>query len=233
LGYNGSNGSASINLFLSPAGSIENLYAPSFDYSSAVTGSTLEFDLAKAAYNSSTFDRLQVNISTDCGATWTNVYDKSDPQLTTHTGYVSTAWTSPNTTTDWRHEMINMDAFIGQPDVMAEFKVISASGNYLYVDNVNIRTAPLSINSVSLDKHVSLYPIPSNGLINLDANFESEQNLKVVVYNVMGEVVNQFEISKTVSGKYPIDLSKVANGAYTVKVSTDTETIVKSINIVK
>ncbi|MEP7171184.1 MAG: hypothetical protein ABI855_17580, partial [Bacteroidota bacterium] len=155
-GFNGANGSAAINLYLSPVGSIQNLYAPAFDYSSAIAGSTLEFDLAHAAYNSATHDRLQVNISTDCGATWTNVYDKSDPLLTTHPGYVATAWLSPNTTTDWRHEVIDMTPFIGQSEVMAEFKILSASGNYLYMDNVNIRVAPVGINSVSLNEHIKM-----------------------------------------------------------------------------
>ncbi|HKR05737.1 MAG TPA: T9SS type A sorting domain-containing protein [Bacteroidia bacterium] len=232
-GYNGANGSAAINFYLSPAGSIQNLYAQTFDYSSAIAGSTLEFDLAHAMYNSLTFDRLQVNISTDCGVTWTNVYDKSDPQLMTHSGYVSTAWTAPNTSTDWRHEVINMDAFIGQPEVMAEFKALSASGNYLYIDNVNIRTAPLGINSVSLSENINVYPVPSSGIVTLDVNFESAQNLKVAVYNLVGEVVSQFEIGKTIGGSFPINLSKVAEGAYTVKISTDSETVVKSLNIVK
>jgi hypothetical protein len=232
-GYLGNNGSAVINLFSSPEGSIENLYPPSFDYTAAVAGATLEFDLAKAQYNSATFDQLQVNISTDCGQTWTNVYDKSDPQLTTHTGYVATAWTNPNTTTDWRHEVIDMTAFIGQPDVMAEFKIISGSGNYLYVDNVNIRNAPLGINAVSLDNHVSIYPIPSNGLVNLDVKFESAQDLKVSVYNVAGQIVSQFENAKTLGGTFPIDLSKAADGSYTVKITSGTETILKTISIVK
>ncbi|MEO5572221.1 MAG: T9SS type A sorting domain-containing protein [Bacteroidia bacterium] len=235
-GFGGSNGSAKMDFWSSPAGTIDNLYAPDFDYSTAVAGATLEFDLAHAAYDATTNDRLQVNISTDCGATWTTVYDKSDysnPALTTHVGYVTGQWTAPNTTTDWRHEVISMDAFIGQADVIAEFSALSGYGNLLYVDNVNIRTAPLGINSISLDQHVNVYPVPSNGLVNLDVKFETVQNLKYEVYDLLGEMVTQSEIGKTAGGLYPIDLSKAAAGSYTVKISTDTESIVKAVNIVK
>jgi hypothetical protein len=223
-------GSAKIDFFTSPNGQIDELWTPSYDFSQAgIVASQLDFDVAYRQYSSEN-DRIEVNVSTNCGQTWTTIYNKAGSTLSTVPGGQTTAFTP--TASQWRHESVSMSQFIGNSSVFVRFKATSNYGNNGYVDNINV-SVTTGIKENNLSQHINIYPVPSNGIVNLDVNFESAQSFKVEVFNLVGEVVNQFEISKSVGGIFPIDLSKAANGAYTVRISTAIETVVKSINIVK
>ena len=224
-------GSAKIDFYNSPSGQVDELWTASYDFSQSGIGTVqLDFDVAYRQYAAQYSDRIEVNVSTDCGQTWTTIYNKAGSQLSTVAGYQTSAFTP--TASQWRHETASMTQFVGSPNVFVRFKATSNYGNNGYVDNINVAVTT-GIKESNLSKHVTLYPVPSNGIVNLDVNFESAQSFKVEIFNLVGEVVNQFEISKSVGGIFPIDLSKVANGAYTVKITTETESVVKSINIVK
>ena len=227
---NVTSGSAKIDFYNSPNTQIDELITPSYDFGGNVTSATLDFDVAYCQYSTEN-DRIQFQMSTDCGVTWADVWNKAGSQLAFGNVASTTAWT-PTTASQWHHQTVALNTYVGNPNVFMKIKATSNYGNNGYIDNINV-SVTTGVKENNLSKHISVYPVPSNGIINLDAKFETAQNLKVEVYNVIGEVVNQFEISKTVGGIFPIDLSKVADGSYTVKVSTDTETIVKSINIVK
>ncbi|MEP7169143.1 MAG: T9SS type A sorting domain-containing protein, partial [Bacteroidota bacterium] len=224
-------GSAKIDFYNSPSTQIDELWTASYDFSQSGIGTVqLDFDVAYRQYSAAYSDRIEVNVSTDCGQTWATIFNKAGSALSTLAGYQTSAFTP--TATQWRHESASMTQFVGSPSVFVRFKATSAYGNNGYVDNINVSVIT-SIKENNLSRHVNVYPIPSTGIVNLDVNFETGQNLKVAVYNLIGEVITQFEIAKTVGGLFPIDLSKVADGAYTVKISTDAETTVKQINIVK
>jgi PKD repeat protein len=108
------------------------------------SSATLTFDVSYVRYNSANFDRLDVLVSTDCGATFTTVYSKSGTTLATAAdqtgGYINP--------TSWRKETIDLTPFIGNQKVEVKFRGISGYGQYLYIDNVNITGVP---NTVSAD----------------------------------------------------------------------------------
>jgi hypothetical protein len=83
-------------------------------------------------------------------------------------------------------------------------------------------TTPSSVSSVS-EKSVSIYPNPTTGIVNIT----NAENATINVYNQVGSLV------KTATNVNSIDLSNVANGTYIVKVTTNTNTIVKNIVLTK
>jgi hypothetical protein len=97
-----------------------------FDLTNATSG-VLTFDLAKAQYSSALFDGMRVEASIDCGATYTAIYDKTDLDLSTVSGYVTSNW-SPASENDWRNEQIDLNAFFGE-NVMFKFVNINGYGN--------------------------------------------------------------------------------------------------------
>ena len=99
----------------------------------------LQFDVAYAPFNTTRFDGLQVLVSTDCGATFTSVYLKSNTVLAT--AAATTASFTP-TTTQWRTETVNLSSFVGNSKVIVAFKNLSGNGNRLFVDNINITAVP-------------------------------------------------------------------------------------------
>ena len=98
--------------------------------------STLTFDLAYRQYSITAKDRLRVAISTDCGETFTALYDKSGGELSTTSSITTIAW-SPTSCNDWRTETINLSDFAGQEVILA-FIGVCYNGNNLYLDNVAV-----------------------------------------------------------------------------------------------
>jgi hypothetical protein len=225
-------GSAKIDFYNSASGQIDELITPGYDFAGSITTAALDFDVAYSQYAANYNDRIQFQLSTDCGQTWTDVWNYAGAALAFgNPPFSNGAWT-PTLSTQWHHQTVSLNSYVGNPNVFLKIKATSNYGNNGYIDNINV-SVTTGVKENTLSSHVNVYPVPSNGVVTLDVNFESAQNLKVAVYNLIGEVINQFEIAKTIGGLFPIDLSKVADGAYTMKISTDTETIVKSINIVK
>jgi len=95
----------------------------------------LTFHVAYAPYNATTFDGLQVLVSTDCGTTFTSVYSKSGSTLQTANA-VTTSFTP--TSAQWRLETINLSSYVGQGSVIVAFRNLSGYGNRLFVDNINL-----------------------------------------------------------------------------------------------
>ncbi len=96
----------------------------------------LSFDVAYAYYNNTWFDGLRVEISTDCGATFSEVvYEKFKDQLAT-AGTMTQVFT-PNNANQWRKEAIDLTEFAGNT-IVVKFVSINGYGNSLYLDNINV-----------------------------------------------------------------------------------------------
>ena len=106
----------------------------------------LQFDVAYAPYNANNFDGLEVLVSTNCGATWTSVYMKSNTTLAT--AAATTASFVP-TATQWRTETVNLTPYVGNSKVIVSFKNLSGYGNNLYVDNINLTGVQQSVPPVA------------------------------------------------------------------------------------
>lgn len=113
---------------------------------SSLTSGQLTFDVAYAPYDATNFDGLQVLVSTNCGATFTSVYSKSNTTLAT--APATTATFTP-TAAQWRTETINLNAYAGQSNVVIAFRNLSGYGNRLFVDNINVTGAAAATSSFS------------------------------------------------------------------------------------
>ena len=117
----------------------DELRTPRMNFSTASTVS-MTFDVAYRQYStlSTEQDTLEVAYSTNCGATWTQVYIKGSSTLSTVAGTQTTAFTPTNT--QWRNESVSMNAAAGNGGVIICFRNRGHYGNNIYVDNVNITT---------------------------------------------------------------------------------------------
>ncbi len=99
------------------------------------TSLTMSFDVAYAKYSSSRSDTLEILASTNCGATWSQVYLKGGSNLSTVSSQTS-AFTPTNG--QWRNDLVNITSFAGQSDVIFAFRNRNRHGNFLWLDNINI-----------------------------------------------------------------------------------------------
>ena len=129
-GFGNSSHSYEIDYFSIAEGVTNDLIVAPLDLSTA-TRAFMTFSVAHAQYNTTFIDKLQVLVSTDCGTTWHNVYDKSDPSLAT-TAATTSAFTP--TAAKWRTDTVNLNAYLGQSKVYVNFHAISGYGNNLFLD---------------------------------------------------------------------------------------------------
>ncbi len=185
------------------------------------TNSELTFDHAYRQYSSEN-DRLEVLVSTDCGATWTTVFDKAGSALAT-LGASTTQYT-PAAASDWLNNAIDMSAYDNMNDVIVRFKATSAYGNNMYIDNINLGAAT-SVNEIA-EVNFNVYPNPTQGDITVSFP-NAQENTSVEVLNMNGQVVT----SSVVNGSQSVELGTtgLASGMYTVRVQTATGISTKKV----
>jgi PKD repeat protein len=115
-------------------GDQDMLQLPGFNLN-AVTSPQLSFDVAYARYSSSRSDTLEVLVSTDCGASWTQVFIKGGNTLSTASQQTSAF---VPTAAQWRNEVISLNSYAGNSSVMIRFRNRGRNGNNLYIDNINL-----------------------------------------------------------------------------------------------
>ncbi|HXD92078.1 MAG TPA: C10 family peptidase [Bacteroidia bacterium] len=230
IAYDNAEGNGDGNM----TGQAGRFYIPGYDFTNA-SAEILTFDVAYAPAtrpDSSTArnDTLAVYYSSDCGTTWHNLYKKGGSVLATapiyqRTSHNITEWVP--TSTQWRHETINLSALSGMPDVMFAFENRSDWGNWLFVDNINIYTT-VGISTIEMSTGLYAYPNPAHNYISVTV-FENTSSISVT--DVIGQTVIAEQRVNGAQQVQAIDIANLANGVYFMKVtSNDNQTkIIKFI----
>ncbi len=149
---NGDSSCLVINNADNPEDMIDELIVNPLDFES-VEPEYLKFDIAYTKYDNAevdgveeSADRLEILISTDCGVTWTNVYNKTHTDLETVEVLDDPTTIGVNETNDWiptershwREEVIELASFANQPSVLIKFKNTSGYGTRIWIDNLNV-----------------------------------------------------------------------------------------------
>jgi len=216
-------------------GDVDDLVMPATNLT-GVTNPMLSFDWAYSGYptgiGSGVYqDRLDVKVSTDCGANWTTVFSKTGAQLQT-TPSTTTAFTP--STNQWSTTSIPLPTAANQASVIVKFVAINDYGNFLYLDNVNL-SQPASIkkhseNLISFD----LYPNPANSSATLKSYSSAEQKATVTIYNTLGQMVSSFDATLSYGiNEINLDLSNLNSGIYNVVLNSESGSMVKKLNISK
>ena len=110
--------------------------------------------------------------------------------------------------------------------------VTNACGSDTYGDSVTLTTVGLE--EIAGLGTIAVYPNPSNGIFQLDVNFNEAADLDIVVVNMLGEEVAVKEINAS-NGIHSdvIDLSTSASGVYFLKVISDNNTISTQVLVKK
>jgi len=224
-GFGNSTACTKMDFFTSPGSMIDEFLAPAVNMST-VTSAFLNFNVAYCQKTNQN-DRLQVRVSTDCGVSWTVIFNKAGSTLSTRTPM--TGVFTP-TATQWRAESVSMASYIGQANVLVKFTATSAAGNNLYVDDINI-AGPSGV--IDLDNNISLniYPNPASGNATISISLNEAQNVSVEIYNTIGEKVYSFEQGQLSADEHNITFStsNLTNGVYFVKVKAGENMIAKKI----
>lgn len=216
------------NYNLDAGGAFEEMQTPKYSFVGLSTAS-LTFDVAYRIYDSQYSDTLEVLISTDCGVTFNTLQKKGGATLASVAGSYTAAIFDPSGPTQWRPEVVSLNPYIGQANVMIVFRNRGHWGQALYVDNINITSSTgFSINDPA-SKDIAVYPNPSHGNFTVQFNdglFEGN----IQIESIEGRLLFEKQI-KTASDKVNIDLGDLPHGTYFMKIVNGEQMRVKKITV--
>lgn len=225
--------SSRYNAYNAPAGDVDELFLPPINFT-GFTAAALNFDVASAAYSSSSpeNDQLQVMVSTDCGTTWATVYDKAGATL--NTAPTTTANFVP-TGSQWRAESVNLNAYAGNATVLVKFVATSDYGNNIYVDQVNLAGGTVGIQEENANfASVELYPNPTVNETSVNISLVNSSEVAVSVLNNVGQLVYQTVATLNAgNNKINLDTKNYAAGIYNVVISSENGAVTKKLSVTK
>jgi PKD repeat protein len=204
-------------------GQRQQIYTPEYDFTS-VANPEIYFDVAYAPYSSVFSDTLVIYYSTDCGASFTQIYSKGGLTLGTTGNYVTTGADTNllgcflPLINNWRTDTIHIPAITGINNVMFSFENRSGNGSPLYIDNINMPGVPTKVAVVSSNPYVEVYPNPNNGQFTIEAtNFSGNPYVKI--YNVLGQEVYMANLLNEYT---QVNLSSQPSGIYIYRIFSQT-----------
>jgi PKD repeat protein/photosystem II stability/assembly factor-like uncharacterized protein len=195
----------------------DRIVTPKTDLTPALSA-YVTFDVAYAYYTGY-HDSLQVEISTDCGHTFTVIYEKDSNLLATAPD--TTASFVPRSN-EWRTDSISLNDYLGTGMQLA-FDNIGHYGENIYIDNVNIHVKypPAAVANVNSKAAITLFPNPTTGIITIKGTDLQGHEEIVNCYNSVGRLVmaKTYAISNgTISET--LNLSGFTPGVYILKITS-------------
>ncbi len=235
----GFNSSKSLKLYWYhiPAGDIDIMGLPSMSFAGA-SSPTLTFDVAYAQYSttSNSNDKLEVEVSTNCGTTWTSVYNKAGATLKTKQAAQTSKFT-PASAAEWRHETVNLTSYVGQSSVLVHFKGTSDYGNNVYVDNINVNGlgTTTGIQENEMPDNINVYPNPLNDNATVEFNLAKTSDVSILMYNLLGESVLSNKLGEMNAGMHSLKLDgqNFNSGIYFITLNAGNNKITKKVIINK
>ncbi len=214
-------GSARMYFYGAEVGVANDLYIYGLDLS-GVSSYHLSFDHAYAQYQSGYDDRLQVQVSTNCGSTWTSIFDKAGSTLST--APASSSSFTP-TSSQWVTNNINLSAYVGQPNIIIRFHAISDYGNNLFIDKINTGSGT-GVEEPTAENFLQIFPNPASDLINI----VNAENSDVMLYDVFGKLVTS---ATDIDKDFQLNVSNLAKGTYIIKIVNGENISTQKVAIIK
>ncbi|MBI1288083.1 MAG: S8 family serine peptidase [Flavobacteriales bacterium] len=225
LDWNEYSASVQMYSYLPRANQKDGLVSPLLQLPATTEQIWLLFDLAyqKWSQSASSQDTFAIQVSTDCGDTFQEVYRKYGDELSTSDTIEPNFL--PEFAWNWRRDSVNLSAF-ADSDVLLRFETANRKGNNLYIDNVKVfvgNTEPAGITDLSAE--VKLYPNPANETVYVALTRKWSTSVQMQLFNMLGERIET--ISAAPSDRIAMDVSELDAGLYFLQVTVEGLSTVK------
>jgi len=103
------------------------------------------------------------------------------------------------------------------------------TGDIYFYQNLQIN---VGIENVSSNLNLSVYPNPTDGIVNIISQDQSNENVNLSVVNILGEVVYSDDLGKLAGNQaISVDLNDLPSGVYIVKLESQLGTYSQKITI--
>ena len=194
----------------------------------------LRFTHAYAPYVLGEEDRVEVVVSTDCGDSWTSVWDQRGTELSTAAPSEPRFFPEPD---QWRENTVDLSAYDGQPDVTIAFRGTSDWGNMAYIDDVTLGANLSDAEETNaLESAVEIFPNPVATDLVINLQLENATPVTAEVFDLSGKKVATIENNANYpAGTHTLNwnVNNQSNGMYMVKIRTEVGEITKKISVLK
>lgn len=180
---------------------------------------TLNFKYAYYHKHPVLSDTLKVIISDNCGISFDHlVFELGGSDLNT----LDTAANDfiPEYQHHWKDTTIDISQFVSSDGIFLKFEGTNRKGNNLFLDNIVVfegTTPPLYIEE-KVKAEISIYPNPTNDILNFKFSKELNQETQIDIFNILGRKLISKEIDKNES-QFLINISNFNKGIYIVRIS--------------
>ena len=194
--------------------------------------SAFKFDYAFTTWSGSN-DGLAVEVSTDCGDTWTSLWDKSGSDLATADEVNSNnGWWLPSGD-DWASVEVNLGDYIDQ-NVMVRFFCTTGWGDNLYIDNIQ-GIGVTDIDELEIEESLAIYPNPVSDIMLVDLSLESVSDVNLTIFDAMGQLVTTEKLATGISGNhtFKVQTENLTPGFYNMYFRVNDKEVVRRITVAK
>ncbi|MEO5569506.1 MAG: T9SS type A sorting domain-containing protein [Bacteroidia bacterium] len=214
-------------------GCIDELITPNLDLTT-LTNPVMTFQIAYRMLSDpgqfpNWSDTLEIDISTDCGDSWTQLYKKYSVNLTTIIPAFSTVDFIPGPN-DWRQEIITLAPFTTNNNVLIKFIHTNDYENGMYVDDINIDNST-GVNEIINDEQFSVYPNPANSNVQIYFTETSKSKINLLLIDALGKIIKSEAFETASGGILSMNVSAVASGVYILRINKNGNVINKKLII--
>lgn len=193
-------------------GTVDYIQLPAFNLRT-LPYAKISFDMAyQLRFPGDVPDTLKVQISTDCGLTWNNLYRNWCSSMTTTVPYGTSVPFIPSPS-DWRTESFSFAEYQDFDYVLLRIAHTYMGGNNLYIDNITVGRDVV----LKEEAQVIIHPNPVKDRLRIWFPSPMSDWKEVRIYNSLGQLM----ISNTISPSCPqaqlIDVSNLKDGVYVME----------------
>lgn len=153
---------------------------------------------------------LILNISTNGGADWTNIWEASDDDE----GWI------------WRKITVDLSNYANNANVMLAWQYVGNDGDLVGIDNVKVTHGTTSIFEQAFEKINTLfqnYPNPFTNQTRISFQLDNPKHIQLIIYNSLGQVIAEAFNKKLLAGDYNyiFDATGLKPGIYYYRLSID------------
>ena len=165
----------------------------------------LAFDLAYNHENqTSPNDRFILSYEKACDERWITIKEFSQSEIATTFGrglnYVPTDF-------DWKGHYFQLPQLQDQFAIKLRFQIISANSGSYYLDNIYVFNE-------TFEPLFEIFPNPTHADINIQFTHQLKRDATIILYNVLGTIIDTYEIPTSFSDTFKISTSDLSSGMY-------------------
>lgn len=177
----------------------------------------LRFDVAYAKKEAVNSDFLRIQVSTNCGETWTTRGNFSSNTLESVNNPIENTAFYPTSQSEWKTlDVTSISSAYLTDNLMIRFLFQSGGGNNVFLDNIQVaHPDALNLSNNSDVFYFNLFPNPAQNSLTIES---TEQIKSFIITNPQGKVVKN-QILNSNQMNFEVPLHHLSNGMYLIYVT--------------